>query len=455
MKRLIAILFLLPLFVDAQVSIPYRYHALEVIARMKLPAVSATEFDYGGAYGPKQAGSIRYESNAIQLWNGSVWLTISGVTDSTIYATKYSLDTTRSRINTALAGKQGTLSLTTTGNSGAATLVGNTLNIPQYAGGLSSGDSALIASKQAQLTGPGFVKANSGVITYDNNTYYLASNPSGYTSNTGTVTGGSGGSTGLTLTGSTTLTLGGTLAVANGGTGATTAAGARTNLGIANLADSPGFRQQYVATSGQTLFNVTAGTIPSDTSKLHVYRNGLHVFRPTYSSTSTTVTFTSGVTLNDIIVVEVDGNGFGPGGSGYVLPTASASVLGGVKVGTGLAIDGSGVLSNTVTIPSKAFQTLTDGATITWTFGSGYNAMVTLGGNRTLAISGATAGDYGTLIVTQDGTGSRTLTLPAGSKVIGGGAGAITLTTTAGAVDIISFVYNGTSYLWNYGKNYN
>lgn len=62
-------------------------------------------------------------------------------------------------------------------------------------------------------------------------------------SGTGTVTsvGGSGGTTGLTLSGgpittSGTLTLGGTLALANGGTGATTAAAARTNLGLGTLA---------------------------------------------------------------------------------------------------------------------------------------------------------------------------------------------------------------------------
>jgi hypothetical protein len=40
-----------------------------------------------------------------------------------------------SSLNTALATKQNTLTLTTTGTSGAATLVGATLNIPQYSGG--------------------------------------------------------------------------------------------------------------------------------------------------------------------------------------------------------------------------------------------------------------------------------------------------------------------------------
>jgi len=42
--------------------------------------------------------------------------------------------------------------------------------------------------KQATLGGTGFVKSTAGVISYDTSTYYLASNPSGYTSNLGTVT---------------------------------------------------------------------------------------------------------------------------------------------------------------------------------------------------------------------------------------------------------------------------
>lgn len=100
------------------------------------------------------------------------------------------------------------------------------------------------------------------------------------------------------------------------------------------------------------------------------------------------------------------------------------------------------------------FQTLTDGATITWNRADGLRATVTLGGNRTLAMTGMQAGDVGTLIVKQDGGGNRTLTLPAGSEVVGAGNGAITLTATASAIDIISFMYDGTNYWWNYGKNY-
>lgn len=101
--------------------------------------------------------------------------------------------------------------------------------------------------------------------------------------------------------------------------------------------------------------------------------------------------------------------------------------------------------------------TLTDGATITWTLlaDKTYNlAKVTLGGNRTLAFSGLADGMTGVLRVIQDGTGSRTLTLPANSKVNGGGAGVITLTAAASSTDIISFTTDGTNIFWTYGNNF-
>ena len=49
-------------------------------------------------------------------------------------------------------------------------------------------DQASWTVKQPQLNGTGFVKASGTTISYDNTAYYAASNPNGYTSNTGTVT---------------------------------------------------------------------------------------------------------------------------------------------------------------------------------------------------------------------------------------------------------------------------
>jgi hypothetical protein len=108
----------------------------------------------------------------------------------------------------------------------------------------------------------------------------------------------------------------------------------------------------------------------------------------------------------------------------------------------------------TATQYSATVQTLTDGATITFNASNGSNAVVTLGGNRTLAFSNTRTGAYYTLRVIQDGTGSRTLAMPASVKVIGGGAGVVTLSTAANSVDLISFYFDGTNYWTSFGQNY-
>ena len=83
--------------------------------------------------------------------------------------------------------------------------------------------------------------------------------------------------------------------------------------------------------------------------------------------------------------------------------------------------------------------TLTDGATITPDLNDSNNFSVTLAGNRTLANpSNCTAGQSGSIFITQDGTGSRTLAY--GSYWDFAAGTAPTLTTTASAVDRIDYV---------------
>lgn len=88
---------------------------------------------------------------------------------------------------------------------------------------------------------------------------------------------------------------------------------------------------------------------------------------------------------------------------------------------------------------------LTDAATITPDASANNYFSVTLAGNRTLANpSNLTAGQGGSIIITQDGTGSRTLSYGTAWDFAGGTAP--TLTTTAGAVDRLDyFVVSGTS----------
>jgi len=99
----------------------------------------------------------------------------------------------------------------------------------------------------------------------------------------------------------------------------------------------------------------------------------------------------------------------------------------------------AGTASNKTVSPSAlalaaAFQTLTDATTIAWDAALGFNARVTLGGNRTM---GAPTNLYDgltySLAITQDGTGSRTLSWNA--IFDWGDLGAPTLSTAAGKVD--------------------
>jgi len=127
----------------------------------------------------------------------------------------------------------------------------------------------------------------------------------------------------------------------------------------------------------------------------------------------------------------------------WTLPSADGTS------GQALNTDGSGVLSwasyaalataQTFTAQQRGtISALTDGATITPDFSLANNFSVTLGGNRTLANpTNLTAGASGCIWITQDGTGSRTLSY--GTHWDFSGGTAPTLTTTASARDCLVY----------------
>ena len=81
---------------------------------------------------------------------------------------------------------------------------------------------------------------------------------------------------------------------------------------------------------------------------------------------------------------------------------------------------------------------LTDAASVAIDLSLANNFTLTLAGNRTLAApTNVTAGQSGVIVVTQDGTGSRTLAYNSIYKFAGGTAP--TLTTTASAVDVLAY----------------
>jgi hypothetical protein len=119
----------------------------------------------------------------------------------------------------------------------------------------------------------------------------------------------------------------------------------------------------------------------------------------------------------------------------------------------------SPTFTGTVTAPIYATtpQVLTAGSTIIWNPSLGLNASVTLDQNSTLSFSTTPpAGSYGALVITQDATGSRTITLPSiTNKVLGSTSSTtIALSTAANAKDILNFYYDGTNCYWNIGQGY-
>ena len=89
---------------------------------------------------------------------------------------------------------------------------------------------------------------------------------------------------------------------------------------------------------------------------------------------------------------------------------------------------------------------LTDGATITPDFALANYFSVTLGGNRTLANpSNLTAGQSGAIWITQDGTGSRTLSY--GSQWDFEDGTAPTLSTAANARDCLVYAVQSSTQI--------
>ena len=96
-------------------------------------------------------------------------------------------------------------------------------------------------------------------------------------------------------------------------------------------------------------------------------------------------------------------------------------------------------------------STLTDGATVNWDASTQDVCKLTLGGNRTMAApTNNTTGQFISILVIQDGTGSRTLTWNAVFEFASDTAP--TLTTTASLGDVFVFRYNGSKWL-EVGRN--
>jgi hypothetical protein len=104
---------------------------------------------------------------------------------------------------------------------------------------------------------------------------------------------------------------------------------------------------------------------------------------------------------------------------------------------------GTGIKSVYNSLPAEiinpSLKTNTDGATVTFDMGVNDTHQVTLGGNRTLAVSNVRVGQKFTVRLAQDATGGRTVTWWSNIKWT-----APTLSTGANKVDWFGFVCTST-----------
>ena len=191
-----------------------------------------------------------------------------------------------------------------------------------------------------------------------------------------------------------------------------------------------------IAINDTDLGNIYFGSTSGVTIDVLNRRIGIKTATPTDEldvsgkTKTTTLQITSGATNGYVLTSDVSGNATWQSSSG------------------GVTIDPYNNVGST-------------GTTLTWDVsGNSTNYQATLTGNTTLDLTNVRNGDYGTLIVTQDIVGSRTITFGtvngAGTthRVTNGGAGTPTLTSNANATDILTFTYNGSTMFWTVGNDY-
>lgn len=129
------------------------------------------------------------------------------------------------------------------------------------------------------------------------------------------------------------------------------------------------------------------------------------------------------------------------------LPKSGGTMTGAIAFAAGQTIAGYGLLDG-AQVWTKGQRgevtALVDGATITPDFADSNNFSVTLGGNRVLGNpSNLAAGQSGCIWITQDGTGSRTLSYGSYWDFTGGTAP--TLSTAASAVDCLVYAVQSST----------
>ncbi len=195
---------------------------------------------------------------------------------------------------------------------------------------------------------------------------------------------------------------------------------------------------QVQTDSGDTSTTAFTLDVASTTNAVAAYISGVRQLAGTdYSVSGTTITFTTAppTGTNNIMYVYTK--------AAIVNVPADASVTSSKIDSTVASTNGTNTFS---AAQSGSITALSDGANISVDLSANNHFSVTLEGNRTLDNpSNIVAGTSGSFFITQDGTGSRTLSYGGYYDFASGEAP--TLTTTAAAVDRIDYIARTTTSL--------
>ena len=138
--------------------------------------------------------------------------------------------------------------------------------------------------------------------------------------------------------------------------------------------------------------------------------------------------------------------------------TISSSDSSVIQINDGIEVDGPSQHNSTVTFNAgfnERVNALTSSSTITVNCTTARVHTVTLGTNTEFNITNLPTGGTCTIIITQDGTGSRTATFGTdGSAAVKFPSGSSVLSTGANDIDVVSIFNDGTNFLGNIARNY-
>jgi len=140
-----------------------------------------------------------------------------------------------------------------------------------------------------------------------------------------------------------------------------------------------------------------------------------------------------------------------------LLNGTSLTVNGNISTDADLSVTGDATVTGSVTAKglTETINALTSSSTITVDCDLARVHTVTLGTNTEFNITSLPTGGTVTLIITQDGTGSRTATFGTdGSSAVKFPSSSSVLSTGANDIDVVSIFNDGTNFLGNIARNY-